>query len=168
MLLTFIIVCIFAGTMLAAACKDAATMKIPNWISLALIAGFVVVQPFLFQGWDILATHLMVGGVFFLTGFAMFAFGWLGGGDAKLMAATALWWQWPDAITYISFTTLIGAALGIVLLIRSKFLPIRILTSQIPLAMFKEERNMPYGLALAAGALLTLPKSHIFLASLGL
>jgi len=103
MLLTFIIVCIFAGTMLAAACKDAATMKIPNWISLALIAGFVVVQP--------------------------------------------------------SFTTLIGAALGIVLIIRSKFLPIRILTSQIPLAMFKEEKNMPYGLALAAGALLTLPKS---------
>ena len=168
MVLSFLVCAIFIATMLAAAYNDATTMKIPNWISLALIAGFVVLQPFLFQGWDILATHLMVGGVFFLTGFAMFAFGWLGGGDAKLMAATALWWQWPDAITYISFTTLIGAALGIVLIIRSKFLPIRILTSQIPLAMFKEEKNMPYGLALAAGALLTLPKSHIFLASLGL
>jgi len=168
LLLTFIIVSIFAATMLAAAYNDATTMKIPNWISLALIAGFFIVQPFVFQGWEVFGTHLLVGSVFFLAGFAMFAFGWLGGGDAKLMAATALWWQWSDVFLYISYTTLIGAALGIILIFSKKIFLLRMLTLQIPLAMFKEEKNMPYGLALAAGALLTLPNSYIFLASLGL
>lgn len=167
MLITFIIFAIFAVTMMAAAYNDATTMKIPNWISLALIVGFCLIQPFIFQDWSVLGSHFTVSAVFFLFGFAMFAFGWLGGGDAKLMAATALWWQWPDAVMYISYTTLIGAALGILLLISRKFLPARILTSQIPLAMFKEEKNMPYGIALAAGALLTLPQSAIFLQAVG-
>jgi len=167
MLLPFIIVVIFAAVMLIAAYNDATTMKIPNWISLALIAGFVVIQPFVFQGWSVLGAHMIVGGVFFLAGFAMFALGWLGGGDAKMMASTALWWQWPDVIMYISYTTLVGAALAILLLFGRKILPVSILISQIPLAMFKEEKNMPYGLALAAGALLTLPKSEIFLKAVG-
>jgi len=144
MFLTFIIVCIFVGTMLIAACKDATTMTIPNWISLVLIAGFVVVQPFVFEGWDVLGEHALIGLTFFLAGFSMFAFGWLGGGDAKLMAATALWWQWPDTIVYILYTTLVGAGLAILLLLSRKFLPINLITSQIPFAMFKEDKNMPY------------------------
>ena len=168
MFLTFIIVSIFVGTMFIAACKDAITMTIPNWISLILIAGFVIVQPFVFEGWGVLGEHVLIGLTFFLVGFAMFAFGWLGGGDAKLMAATALWWQWPDAILYILYTTLIGAALAMLLLLSRRFFLINIIISQIPFAMFKEEKNMPYGLALAAGALLTLPNSAIFLHTLGL
>ena len=167
MLLTFIIVCMFAGTMLVAAYKDATTMTIPNWVSLVLIACFFIVQPFVFQGWDILGTHVLVGFTFFLAGFAMFAFGWLGGGDAKLMAATALWWQWPDVVTYILYTTFTGAALAILLLLSRKFLPMGLISAHIPLAMLKEEKNMPYGIALATGALLTLPKSAIFLKAVG-
>lgn len=167
MFISFIIFAIFAITMIAAAYSDATTMKIPNVISLILIAAFFLMQPFIFQGWDVLGTHLIVGGVFFLVGFAMFAFGWLGGGDAKLMAATALWWQWSDVAMYISYTTLVGAALAIILLFGRKILPVNVLMSQIPLAMFKEEKNMPYGLALAAGALLTLPHSAIFLQAVG-
>jgi len=165
--ISFIIFAIFAITMIAAAYSDATTMKIPNVISLILIAAFFLMQPFIFQGWDVLGTHLIVGGVFFLVGFAMFAFGWLGGGDAKLMAATALWWQWSDVAMYISYTTLVGAALAIILLFGRKILPVNVLMSQIPLAMFKEEKNMPYGLALAAGALLTLPHRAIFLQAVG-
>ena len=167
MLLTFIIVMIFAAPMLLAAFKDATTMTIPNWISLAMIAGFVIVQPFVFQGWSNLGTHFLVGLTFFAAGFAMFAFGWLGGGDAKLMAATALWWEWSDSVMYISYTTLTGAALGLLLLFGRKFLPASILTSETPLAKLKEEKNMPYGIALAAGALLTLPQSAIFLQAVG-
>lgn len=154
--------------MLMAAFKDATTMTIPNWISLALIAGFFVVLPFAWPGWSEFGTHILVGFTFFLAGFAMFAFGWLGGGDAKLMAATALWWQWPDATLYVLYTTIIGACLSIILLIGRKFIPVRILTSSWAYMMFKDEKKVPYGLALAAGALLTLPKSQIFLRSIGL
>ena len=97
----------------------------------------------------------------------MFAFGWLGGGDAKLMAATALWWQWPDAAIYVLYTTLIGAALAIALMFGRKFIPVRILTAPWAYKMFKDEKKMPYGLALAAGALLTLPQSGLFMNAVG-
>ena len=167
MIILFLIFVIFTTTMIAAAYHDATTMKIPNWISLALIAGFFLVQPFIFQGWEILGTHLIVGGVFFLAGFAMFAFGWFGGGDAKLMAATALWWQWSDVTMYISYTTLSGAVLALILLFGRKFFPVNIATSPFVYKMFKEEKNMPYGLALAAGAFFTLPQSAIFAQAIG-
>lgn len=168
MLLTFIIVLIFAGTMLTAAAKDATSMTIPNWISLAVIGGFILVTPFVWQGWSVFSTHLLVGLTFFAAGFAMFAFGWLGGGDAKLMAATALWWQWDEAMIYIVYTTMIGGVLALALVFGRKFIPERVLTAQWAHHLFRDEKKMPYGLALAAGALLTLPKSQIFLASLGL
>jgi len=168
MLLTFIIVLIFAGTMLTAAAKDATSMTIPNWISLIVIAGFIIVTPFVWMGWDGLFQHLLVGLAFFAAGFAMFAFGWLGGGDAKLMAATALWWQWDDAAIYVIYTTFLGGILALLLVFGRKFIPERVLTAQWAHHLFRDEKKMPYGLALAGGALLTLPKSAIFLRSLGL
>jgi len=168
MLFAFVIVVIFASTMLMAAFKDATTMTIPNWISLALIAGFCVVIPFVWPGWEAFGTHILVGLSFFLAGFAMFAFGWLGGGDAKLMAATALWWQWPDAVVYVLYTTVIGCFLAIALMIGRKFIPVRILTAPWAYKMFKDEKKMPYGLALASGALITLPQSQLFLQAIGL
>jgi len=168
MLLAFLIVVIFASTMLMAAFKDATTMTIPNWISLALIAGFFIVIPFVWPGWEAFGTHILVGLSFFLAGFAMFAFGWLGGGDAKLMAATALWWQWPDAVVYVLYTTVIGCFLALALMIGRKFIPVRILTAPWAYKMFKDEKKMPYGLALASGALITLPQSQLFLQAIGL
>lgn len=168
MFLAFLIVIIFAATMLMASFKDATTMTIPNWISLALIAGFLLITPFIWSGWSVFGTHLLVGTTFFVAGFAMFAFGWLGGGDAKLMAATALWWQWPDAVLYILYTTIFGAILAVVLMMGRRFIPVRILTAPWAYKMFKDEKKMPYGLALAAGALCTLPQSQLFLRAIGL
>lgn len=168
MLYAFLIVMIFAGTMLTAAAKDATSMTIPNWISLAVIGGFILVTPFVWDSWSVFSQHLLVGLTFFLVGFAMFAFGWLGGGDAKLMAATALWWQWDDAIIYVIYTTMMGGVLALALVFGRKFIPERLLTAPWAYHLFRDEKKMPYGLALAAGALLTLPKSQIFLRSLGI
>lgn len=168
MILAFIIVVIFTSTMIMAAFKDASTMTIPNWISLALILGFFIIIPFVWPGLSEFGIHILVGLIFFLVGFAMFAFGWLGGGDAKLMAATALWWQWSDAILYVLYTTIFGFILAIILLIGRRFIPVRILTAPWAYKMFKDEKKMPYGLALAAGALCTLPQSQLFLRAVGL
>lgn len=168
MFLAFIIVILFASAMLCAAFKDGTTMTIPNWISLVLIAGFFIIIPFVWPGWSGFGTHILVGAAFFIGGFAMFAFGWLGGGDAKLMAATALWWQWPDATIYILYTTVFGAILAIGLMMGRRYIPVRILTAPWAYKMFKDEKKMPYGLALAAGALVTLPQSQIFLRAIGL
>ena len=168
MIIALFLFLIFSICMAMAAYKDATSMKIPNWISLVLIAGFFVMTPFVWQSFAAFGEHLLVGLAFFIAGFAFFAFGWLGGGDAKLMAATALWWQWSDAPTYIVYTTIIGAVLGLFLLLGRKYVPVSILTSSWAYQLFKEEKNMPYGLALAGGAMLTLPNSEIFKAAWGL
>ena len=168
MIVAFLIVSIFVLCMLAAAYKDATTMTIPNWISIVLVVGFFLIIPFVWPSWSEFGVHILVGLAFFLSGFAMFAFGWLGGGDAKLMAATALWWQWPDAVLYILYTTILGAGLAIFLMIGRKYIPVKVLTSPWAYKMFKDEKKMPYGLALAAGALLTLPQSTLFLRAVGI
>lgn len=175
MLLSSFIIGIFAAAMFTAAIRDATTMTIPNWASLLVLGGFVLVVPFMWSSWTalgspwmILGEHVAVGLTVFAVGFTVFAFGWLGGGDSKLMAATAFWWQWPDLLLYMMYTTLAGAALGIFLLLGRKFVPVKVLTAPWMYTLFKDEKNMPYGLALAFGALATLPQSAIFKAALGI
>lgn len=162
MILTLFIVIIFAGCMLAASWSDMTSMTIPNWISLVLIAGFFVVIPFAWPGWAGFGTHLLVGLLFFCIGVAMFAMGWMGGGDAKLLAATSLWWVWPDVPYYLVYTAVAGGVLALFLILGRRFLPVKLLTTDWMHRLFKDEKRMPYGLALAFGALVTLPLSEIW------
>jgi prepilin peptidase CpaA len=160
--LTLYIIFIFAGCMLAASWSDLTSMTIPNWISLVLVAGFLILSPFAWQGWDVFGTHILVGVVCFAIGVGMFALGWMGGGDAKLFAATSFWWVWPDLWVYLVFTAIAGGVLAIFLLVGRKYLPVKVLTTDWMHRLFKDEKKMPYGLALAFGALVTLPRSDIY------
>ncbi|MGB6230383.1 MAG: prepilin peptidase [Litorimonas sp.] len=161
MIAALIVTLVFAVPLAIAAWTDFSTMKIPNKVSLAAALGFFLTLPLTWQGLDMFAEHLMVGGAFFLAGFAMFAFGWLGGGDAKLMAGVALWFGWVDAISFIICTTLFGAAIGLFLLIGGNFLPVRVRTSEFGMKLFQGGKDMPYGLALAAGGLFVWPTSQL-------
>lgn len=164
----FIIFAIFTLGMLTAAYKDALTMTIPNWVSLLILGGFFVVAPFVLNDWPTFGIHLLSGLSLFLFGFFLFAMGWLGGGDAKLMAATAFWWQWADLLNYLIYTTLAGGVLAFFILWARKFVPKHILSAPWLHTLIKEETRMPYGLALAFGALTTLPQSEIFKAAVNL
>ena len=160
--LTLFIILIFMGCMLAASWNDMTSMLIPNWISLVLVAGFFIVTPFAWQGWEIFGTHILVGVIFFAIGVGMFALGWMGGGDAKLLAATSIWWVWGDLPYYLASTAIAGGVLAIFLILGRKFFPVSILKTDWLHRLFKDEKKMPYGLALAFGALVTLPKSDLY------
>ena len=166
--LSFFILIVFAVGMFTAAYKDLTTMTIPNWVSLLVLGGFVLVMPFVWQGWAVLGEHILVGLTVFAVSFVLFAIGGLGGGDSKLMAATAFWWQWPDLAIYIVYTALAGGVLAAFVLFGRKFLPARILTAPWAYKLIKDEKNIPYGLALAFGALVTLPQSEIFKTAVGM
>lgn len=168
MFIAFLIFFGFSFCMLMAAYMDASIMKIPNWISLVIIALFLAMTPFAWDGVAVFGEHLLVGLAFFIAGFAMFALGWMGGGDAKLLAATALWWTWADAALYIFYVGAIGGCLALLLLVGRNYAPARLATSSWFYGLFKEEKQMPYGLALAGGALLTLPQSEILKVAIGL
>ncbi|RKQ72071.1 prepilin peptidase CpaA [Litorimonas taeanensis] len=167
-IMPFVIFFSFSLCMLWAAITDASNMKISNRNSLAVVALFIIAIPFSWTGLPDLGEHLLVGLTVFAAGFIMFALGWLGGGDAKLLAATSLWWTWADVFTYILWVGIIGGVLAALLLVGRKYAPVSIATSSWGYGLFKEEKQMPYGLALAAAALITLPDSAIFKAVVGL
>jgi prepilin peptidase CpaA len=167
MISALVVTLVFAAPLLIAAYTDFWSMKIPNLISLAMAVGFFVTLPLTWQSLPVFSEHLIVGATFFIAGFAMFAFGWLGGGDAKLMAGISLWLGWGDAMPFIIMTTIFGAVLAIFLIFGGRVMPVRLRTSEVGMRLFQGGKDMPYGLALAAGALYIWPTSQIGAAMIG-
>lgn len=145
------------------AAYDLTTFTIPNWISLFLLALFPVLA--LSAGLNLSETglHLAVGAVALALGIALFAFGTIGGGDAKLFAALALYMGVQSIGAYVIAVALAGGALAAVLLVL-RWLPIRILLSQLPWVdrLSAPGLGVPYGVAIAAGGLIAFPATQLF------
>ncbi|MBS0334934.1 MAG: prepilin peptidase [Proteobacteria bacterium] len=153
----------FPALVIAAAVTDLTSYTIPNWIPASLIAAFGLAAlafglPLATVGMDV-----AVCGVALVAGMAMFAMRWIGGGDAKLFAAAALWLGLGPSVTYLVFTALAGGALAVGLLaLRSP--PARAVLPQGPawFARLSEPGGAaPYGVAIAVGALAAFPMSAL-------
>lgn len=142
------------------AAMDLLTFTIPNRVSLALLAAFVAAAFFTSMPWPVLFSHLGAGTVVLLAGFVLFARGWIGGGDAKLMAAAALWLGFDSLLAFLIWTTLLGGALALLVLTYRRFFPPLWLLRQ-PWAMRLHDPNegVPYGVALAGAGLLVYPST---------
>ena len=92
-------------------------------------------------------------------GWGLFALGLLGGGDAKLFAAISLWMGWYGLFNYLILFSLCGGVLALTLLLfRRLRLPEERLMRHVWIAtLHKKEHGAPYGIALAAGAILAWP-----------
>ncbi len=150
---------VFPALVIVAALKDATSFTIPNWISLALVAAFAPVALACGVALPQIGLAFGVGVVALLAGMAMFGMGWIGGGDAKLLAASALWLGWPAVMPFILITALCGGALALGLLgLRSVWL--RPVAAQGPAwigRLATPGAAAPYGVAICAGALATFP-----------
>ena len=157
------LVALFPALAIAAALKDATSYTIPNWIPLALAAAFAPAAFAMGLPLGLVGLHLGVGAAALVLGMAMFALNWIGGGDAKLFAAAALWLGWPAAATYAAMTGLAGGALALTLLtLRSGYLRPYVVTGPAWFARLAEPgENVPYGVAIAVGALVALPGSSL-------
>ena len=152
----------------AAALYDIASFTIPNRLSAALALLFGVFA--LFAGLDMAALgwHLAAGLAGLTLGFGLFALGWIGGGDAKLFAAVALWLGFSDLLPYAAVAALFGGLLTIVLLmLRQVPLPGPLSGQAWALRLHDARSGVPYGVALAAGAFALLPHSEIFRVAAG-
>ncbi|MGH1592042.1 A24 family peptidase [Methylobacterium phyllosphaerae] len=154
---------LFPFLMAYAAASDLLTMLIPNRISLALVAGFAVLALTGPMSWTEIGVHCAAGSIVLLVTFALFAFGVIGGGDAKLAAATALWLGLDGLGDYLLVASLIGGALTLAILFaRTHPLPIRIARMPFALHLHDAKTGIPYGIALSAAALLVLPETEIW------
>ncbi len=157
---------VFPALVVVAALKDVTSYTIPNWISLGLIAAFAPAA--LVSGAPLAAIGvcLAAGLVALLVGMGMFAAGWIGGGDAKLFAAAALWLGWPAALPFMVVTGLAGGALtlGILTLRSGWFEPVLAGGPAWIRKLGAPGGDIPYGVAIAAGALAAFPQGTLALA----
>jgi prepilin peptidase CpaA len=169
-LLQAVLVLVFPALVIVGALRDVVSYTIPNWISLALIAGFPLAALALGLPLGVIGLHAGLGAAALAAGIAMFALGWVGGGDAKLFAAAGLWLGWPAAVTFLLVTGLAGGALALGLLtLRSAWLrPVVLMGPAWFTRLAEPGENVPYGLAIAVGALVAFPASPLMMGLNGL
>ena len=151
---------LFPALMAFAAASDLLTMTISNRVSLALAAGFLVLALLGGMGFYDILSHLGAGIGVLTMAFACFAMGWIGGGDAKLAAAAALWFGFDHLMNYLVYASLFGGALTLLLLqFRQWPLPYAFAGQTWLLRLHAKDSGIPYGIALAIGALMIYPQT---------
>lgn len=143
-----------------AALTDLTRMKIPNWISGALIVAFF---PAAFAaGLSPLEVgmHLGVGVLVLAAGVALFALRIVGGGDAKLMAAAGLWLGAAALMPFLIWTAILGGAFSVVLIVGRGLAQPYIAGAPAWVAtLFRPKGDIPYGVAICGGVLMAFPSS---------
>jgi prepilin peptidase CpaA len=137
-LLTFGGEAAFVGLLLAAAVIDGRSFRLPNWLTASLALAFV---PWAAAGAgdpSFYLWHASCGAALFLVCGWAFSRGLMGGGDAKLLAACALWTGWAELARFLLTTGMAGGVLALA-----------VLTLRPPEA----HGRLPYGIAIAAGGL---------------
>jgi prepilin peptidase CpaA len=151
----------FPALMAFAAASDLITMTIPNRVSLGLGAGFLLLAVLSGMEPTAILSHLGAGAVVLVIAFACFAMGWIGGGDAKIAASAALWFGFGHVMNYLLYASLFGGALTLLLIqFRQWPLPYPFASQAWLLRLHAKESGIPYGIALAIGALMTYPDTE--------
>jgi prepilin peptidase CpaA len=130
-------------------------------VSLALVAGFLVLAVAGGMGLPDMLSHIGAGAAVLAVAFSCFAMGWVGGGDAKVVSTVALWFGFAHLMNYLLYASVFGGALTLLLLqFRQWPLPY-VLTGQAWLMkLHAKESGVPYGIALAIGALMIYPETE--------
>lgn len=152
---------LFPALMAFAAVSDILTMTISNRVSLLLIGGFFVLAGLTGMNLEAIGWHAAAGATVLVVAFACFAFGWIGGGDAKIAASAALWFGFAHLLDYLVAASIVGGALTLIVLQLRRWPMPAFLVSQDWLVRLHDKRTgIPYGVALAAGALLVYPQTE--------
>lgn len=163
-----IILSVFPAALIIAAANDLYEFKIPNWIAVTLFVSCFAAGPALGASPDQMVEGLLLAGAALAVGFALFAFNIVGGGDAKLFAAIAPWIglsALPDFLINMAFSGAV-LAIGLILFRRTPALPIY---AQAPwlMRLHQKPNDIPYAVAIAAGGLLSFPRTPLFQLAFG-
>ena len=107
MLIEAIELTLFPAMMAFAASSDLFTMTIANRVSLILVAGFGLLALLTGMSAADMLSHAGAAAAVLAVVFVFFTRGWIGGGDAKLAAATVLWLGFAHLADYLLYASLI-------------------------------------------------------------
>lgn len=153
----------FPVAMVIAASSDLLTMKISNKLVLVLTAGFLIVAIATNLPLQQFAMHVLCALIVLAVAFGLFALRLIGGGDAKLAAATTLWLGFGMTLPYLAYTALFGGVLTILILVM-RGVPLNPALARMGwLARLHNKRSgIPYGIAMAVAGVMVYSNSAIF------
>jgi prepilin peptidase CpaA len=159
---------LFPAMMAFAASSDLLTLTISNRVSLILVGGFFALAMMGGLSTAEMLWHIGAAGVVLAVTFSFFTRGWIGGGDAKLAAATALWLGFDHLLPYFVYASLFGGALTLAL-IQFRLAPLSgwLARQELMQRLHREDGGVPYGIALAAAALAVYPDTQ-WMAAIGM
>ncbi|PKQ08536.1 MAG: peptidase [Alphaproteobacteria bacterium HGW-Alphaproteobacteria-12] len=161
--MSMLLLAVFPLAMIFGAVWDLTTMTIPNVLTIALAAMFAVLVPFVGLSLQEIGLHVAAGALMLFAGMVFFAFGWIGGGDAKFVAATALWIGMSDLLVYLLWASIFGGALTLLILFfRAVPLPLFMQGREWVARLHDRKAGIPYGVALALGGLMIFPQTVWF------
>lgn len=146
--------------LVVAALEDAWRLRISNVICLLVVIGAVVAAALAgpqFALWQ----NLLVFAAVLAAGTPLFALGKFGGGDIKLLACTGLWFSLYGALQMILAVFIAGGALAIVIL--AARLANWSGRTRERVRLLKPGSGIPYGVAIAAGALTAIWTQRLLL-----
>jgi prepilin peptidase CpaA len=132
-----------------------AKYRIPNALSIGVAASFALATPAL--PLSLILSHATAGAVVLVVAAICFAFRLMGGGDAKLIAAAALWMGWQDLAPFLLLMAVVGGALGLLLLVARRVVPAPP-QDRWWSPLLARHAGIPYGVAIAAAAIAMIPR----------
>ncbi len=154
---------IFPALMIYAGLSDLFSMKISNWISVCLVVIFFPLAYLIHLSTADLIQHALCGLLVLVVTFFFFARSWIGGGDAKIASATAVWFGWSLTLEYALLSAIIGGVLTLgILLFRRQTLPAKFAQKKWIARLYHPATGIPYGIALSSAAFWLYPQSEIW------
>ena len=149
--LSWILLGLLTAMLLVAAMFDLKSRTIPNSLNLAIA---LLAIPFWWSTglslWPEAALQLGVALLVFAAFAGLFAIGWMGGGDVKLIAALALWLPWQAVLALIVLMSLAGGVLTLAMVLRQRF------------TRREGPPEIPYGVAIAFGGLWLIGQRFLY------
>ena len=157
------ILVVFPFCMAFAAVSDLLSMTIANRVALVLVGTFAVLAPMTGMEWSVYGMHFAAFALVLSVTFTMFALGGMGGGDAKLIAATAIWMGFgPVLFTYLLVSAGIGGLLTLAILAyRGSALQVYTGSNIFLRNLADPAKGVPYGIALGIGGLFVFPDTPL-------
>lgn len=135
--------------MVLAGAWDVLSRRIPNLLNLSIALLFLSMAIAAGLGWAVIVSNFTTGLLVLILCFVFVHLGSLGGGDAKLLAAVSLWFGLSELVLFLVMTALAGGVLAAAMAVKPLFAS--------PASLVLQKRSVPYGAAIATGAILAAP-----------
>lgn len=167
-MIAYLLLSVFPAALIIAAANDLYEFKIPNWISATLFCASFAAGAALGAPGAVLLQGAILAGAALAIGFTLFAFNVVGGGDAKLFAGVAPWIGLSGFVPFLFNMAFAGGVLALALILfrRSPPLPIYAHAPWI-IRLHQEKKAIPYGVAIAAGGVLSFQNTPYFQLAFG-